>query len=77
MLGGIADSVHEVIELDPGNIIPHRGLPCVGEPISSRGWGNVVKTSIIMLDVNAVFSSEELALVSGAADAADQPVLRH
>lgn len=69
VLGGIADSVHEVIELDPGNINPAPRIAMRWRTEFIQGMGRRGDDFIIILDVNAVFSSSELALVSGMAGA--------
>lgn len=61
VLGGIADSVHEVIELDPGNIDPPPRIGMRWRTEFIQGLGKRGDDFIIMLDVNAVFSSEETA----------------
>ena len=66
MLGGIADSVHEVIELDPGNIDPPPRIAMRWRTDFIQGMGKRGDDFIIILDINAVFSSEELALVKEA-----------
>jgi purine-binding chemotaxis protein CheW len=66
VLGGIADSVHEVIELEPGNIDPPPRIAMRWRTEFIQGMGKRGDEFIILLDVNAVFSSEELAVVSGA-----------
>jgi len=45
VLGGIADSVHEVIELEPARSIRLRGSPCAGAPNSFTEWENVETNS--------------------------------
>ena len=67
VLGGIADSVHEVIELEPGNIDPPPRIAMRWRTDFIQGMGKRGDDFIIILDVNAVFSSEELALVRDAA----------
>ena len=64
VLGGIADSVHEVIDLEPGNINPPPRIAMRWRTEFIRGMGKRGSDFIIILDVNAVFSSDELALVS-------------
>jgi purine-binding chemotaxis protein CheW len=64
VLGGIADSVHEVIELEPGNINPPPRIAMRWRTDFIQGMGKRGDEFIIILDVNAVFSSEELALVA-------------
>lgn len=65
VLGGIADSVHEVIELDAGSINPPPRIAMRWRTEFIQGMGRRGDDFIIILDVNAVFSSEELAIVSG------------
>jgi len=64
VLGGIADSVHEVIELDPANIDPPPRIAMRWRTEFIQGMGKRGDDFIILLDVNAVFSSDELALVN-------------
>jgi len=66
VLGGIADSVHEVIELDQENIEPPPRIAMRWRTDFIQGMGKRGDDFIIILDVNAVFSSEELALVRDA-----------
>jgi purine-binding chemotaxis protein CheW len=63
VLGGIADSVHEVIELDPANINPAPRIATRWRSEFIQGMGRRGEDFIIILDVNAVFSSQEAALV--------------
>lgn len=73
VLGGIADSVHEVIELDPGSIHPPPRIATRWRPELIQGMGRRGDDFIIILDVNAVFSSEELATIGKSP--ADEPEL--
>jgi len=66
VLGGIADSVHEVIELEPGNINPPPRIAMRWRTDFIQGMGKRGDDFIIILDVNAVFSSDELAVVADA-----------
>ena len=66
ILGGLADSVHEVIELEPANINPPPRIAMRWRTGFIQGMGKRGDDFIIILDVNAVFSSEELALVGEA-----------
>ncbi len=63
VLGGIADSVHEVIELDPASINPPPRIAMRWKTEFIKGLGQRGDDFIIILDVNAVFASGELALV--------------
>jgi purine-binding chemotaxis protein CheW len=67
VLGGIADSVHEVIELDPAQIDPPPRIAMRWRTDFIQGMGKRGDDFIIVLDVNTVFSSEDLALVRDAA----------
>ena len=76
VLGGIADSVHEVIEIEPANIDPPPQIAMRWRSEFIRGMGRRGDEFIIILDVNAVFCSEELALVgegAGAGSSAAKP----
>ena len=74
VLGGIADSVHEVIELEPGSINAPPRIAMRWRTDFIQGMGKRGDDFIIILDVNAVFSSEELAVVSEASSPAMEPV---
>jgi purine-binding chemotaxis protein CheW len=60
VLGGIADSVHEVIELEPGNINPAPRIAMRWRTEFIQGMGKRGDDFIILLDVNAVFASKDL-----------------
>jgi purine-binding chemotaxis protein CheW len=75
VLGGIADSVHEVIELEPENIGPPPRIAMRWRTDFIQGMGKRGDEFIIILDVNAVFSSEELALVADAVPRAEDLAL--
>jgi purine-binding chemotaxis protein CheW len=75
VLGGMADSVHEVIELDSANINPPPRIAMRWRTEFIQGMGRRGDEFIIILDVNAVFSSEDLAVVGEAAAAAAEPIL--
>ena len=66
VLGGIADSVHEVIELEPGSIDPPPRIAMRWRTDFILGMGKRGDNFIIILDVNAVFHSDEMALVEAA-----------
>lgn len=66
VMGAMADSVQEVIELDPGLIEP---APKIGVKLCNRfikGMGKHNGEFIIILDSDMVFSEEEAALVQAA-----------
>jgi purine-binding chemotaxis protein CheW len=75
VLGGMADSVHEVIELEPASIHPPPRIAMRWRSEFIRGMGRRGDDFIIILDVNAVFASEELALVDNAASTHPEPSL--
>jgi len=71
VLGALADSVQEVIELEPGQI---EAAPRIGSSVRAdfiRGMGRRGEGFIIILDVDRVFSGEELSLVAGTAGVAE------
>ncbi|OHB25540.1 MAG: chemotaxis protein CheW [Desulfuromonadaceae bacterium GWC2_58_13] len=68
VLGALADSVQEVLDLEPDQIEP---APRIGTRLSTefiRGMGKRDEQFIIILDIDRVFSSEELAVVQAAGD---------
>lgn len=65
VLGALADSVQEVIELDPAHIEPP---PRIGTRLRTdfiRGMGKRDEEFLILLDIDRVFSAEELSVVEG------------
>lgn len=67
VLGALADSVREVLELDAGDIDP---APKLGTRLDTqfiKGMGKLDEEFIIILDIDRVFSTEELARVQSAA----------
>ncbi len=65
VLGALADSVQEVFDLEPDQIEP---APSLGSRIKTEfiaGMGKHGDEFIIILDIDKVFSVEELALVQG------------
>ena len=73
VLGAVADSVHEVIELEPANIDPPPRIAMRWRTDFIQGMGKRGDDFIIILDVNAVFSSEEIALAEAALAADSEP----
>jgi purine-binding chemotaxis protein CheW len=63
MIGALVDSVNEVMDLDTEHIEPP---PSIGTQLNTdfiRGMGKQDGQFIIILDIEKIFSSEELALV--------------
>lgn len=66
VLGALSDSVKEVMDIEPENIEP---APRIGTSIKAdfiKGIGKHGEDFIILLDINKVFSEEELLQLSGA-----------
>jgi len=64
VLGALADSVQEVIDLGPENIEP---APRIGTKLRTEfitGMGKQNDRFVIMLDIDRVFSADDLALVN-------------
>ena len=69
VLGALADSVQEVLDLEPGSIAP---APKIGTKLKTefiKGMGKRDDKFIIILDIDKVFSADELSLVGSASDA--------
>jgi purine-binding chemotaxis protein CheW len=72
VLGALADSVQEVIELGPNHIEP---APKIGTKLNTdfiRGMGKQDERFIIILDIDKVFSVDELVQVK--AGGAEEPI---
>uniref|UniRef100_A0A831UCI0 Chemotaxis protein CheW n=1 Tax=Geobacter metallireducens TaxID=28232 RepID=A0A831UCI0_GEOME len=70
VLGMLADSVQEVFELEPENIEP---APRIGMKLDTsfiRGMGKHGDTFIIILDIDRVFSADDLTGIDGQERAA-------
>lgn len=66
VLGALADSVQEVIELEPNQIEP---APRFGTRLAAEfilGMGKKDDSFIILLDIDKIFSSEEVAMIHAA-----------
>ncbi len=66
VLGALADSVQEVVDLEPDRIEP---APRIGTRLNTefiRGMGKHNDRFIIILDIDRIFSAEELSLVQEA-----------
>lgn len=77
VLGGIADSVHEVIELEPSNIEPPPRIGMHWRSDFIKGMGKRGDNFIIILDVNAFFSADEGALISKLTADMPEPAMVH
>jgi purine-binding chemotaxis protein CheW len=65
VIGALADSVEEVIDLEPDQIEP---APRIGTHIRTdfiKGMGKRDTQFIMILDIDRVFSADELAVVRG------------
>jgi purine-binding chemotaxis protein CheW len=71
VVGGIADSVHEVIELEPSQINPPPRIAMRWRTELIEGMGRRGDEFIIILNLKQVFSSDATALVESVADAAE------
>lgn len=62
VIGTLADSVQEVFEIDPENIEP---APKIGTRLKTefiKGMGKREEVFLMILDINKIFSSEELEI---------------
>lgn len=66
VLGTLADSVNEVIDLDKGRIEPPPRIGMRWRTEFIKGIGKRDELFIILLDIDRVFSSDELALAEAA-----------
>jgi purine-binding chemotaxis protein CheW len=65
VLGVLADSVQEVVEMEPDHIEPP---PQLGTKLNTefiKGMGKVDNDFVMILDIDKVFSSEELTDIQG------------
>ena len=68
VFGALADAVHEVMEIDPSNIEPP---PKIGTHLNTdfiRGMGKREEEFLMILDIDRIFSTEELAMASLTAE---------
>lgn len=66
VLGALADSVQEVVEMEPDQIEP---APHIGTRLNTdfiRGMGKHGENFIMILDIDRVFSEQEMAAVQDA-----------
>lgn len=72
VLGALADSVQEVIEMDPSQI---EAAPHIGNHLRTdflKGMGKHNERFVMILDIDKVFSSVELASVQGLDSVTEQ-----
>jgi purine-binding chemotaxis protein CheW len=77
VLGALADSVQEVVDLEPQQIEP---APKIGTKLRNefiRGMGKHNKGFIIILDIDKVFSVDEVSLVETLGAGAECPLVHH
>lgn len=68
VIGGLADSVHEVLELEPQDIETPPTLGMRWRTDLILGMGKREEQFLIILDIDKVFSADEIAAVSEGAD---------
>jgi purine-binding chemotaxis protein CheW len=71
ILGALADSVQEVMDLEPDHIEP---APKIGTRLNTefiKGMGKKDNRFVIILDIDKIFSTDELALVQKTQTDAD------
>ena len=72
VIGALADSVQEVMDLEANHIEP---APRIGTRLNTefiRGMGKRNSAFIIILDIDKVFSTDELALVQAGQEEAER-----
>ena len=65
ILGALADSVQEVVEMEPGQI---EAAPHIGTGLNTdfiRGMGKLDNRFVMILDIDKVFTNDELETVQG------------
>ncbi len=67
VIGALADSVQEVVEIEPGQIDPAPRMGTAINPKFIRGMGKRDDRFVIILEVSSVFSAEELAVARSVA----------
>ncbi|HOS98508.1 MAG TPA: chemotaxis protein CheW, partial [Deltaproteobacteria bacterium] len=71
VLGVLADSVHEVMELEPESIEP---APKIGTKLNTdfiKGMGKRDEEFVMILDIDKVFSLDELSFVAQSGSSAE------
>ena len=73
VIGALADSVHEVKDLDPSQIEAPPRLGARWRSDFIKGIGKTDDTFIMILDIDRVFSSDELAFIGEVESAVPLP----
>ncbi|HEY4743792.1 MAG TPA: chemotaxis protein CheW [Desulfuromonadaceae bacterium] len=71
ILGALADSVQEVVEMEPGQI---EAAPHIGTHLNTdfiKGMGKLDNRFIMILDIDKVFTNDELETVQGQQQGTD------
>jgi purine-binding chemotaxis protein CheW len=68
-LGALADAVQEVVELPPDQIDPPPRMGAAVDVAFIKGMGKIGEQFVIVLDVERIFSAEELSTVAAAGSA--------
>ena len=76
VLGAIADSVHEVMELSADRIEPPPKIGNRWQTSFIKGIGKRDDQFVMILDVDRVFSSEELSIVDESIMAVPEPGIK-
>lgn len=71
VVGGLADSVEDVITLEPAQIDPPPKIASRWRSEFISGMGRIGEQFVMILDINAVFAREESAVFQAAHTAAD------
>jgi len=66
VMGALADSVHEVMEIEPNNIEPAPKIGTRWKTEFIKGIGKRNEQFIIILDIDRVFSTDELAIIESS-----------
>jgi len=67
VLGALADSVQEVVEMEPDHIEP---APHLGTKFNTdfiKGMGKIDNEFVMILDIDKVFSAEDIAVATAVA----------
>jgi len=73
VIGALADSVEEVLELDQSQIEPPPRLGTRLKTDFLKGMGKRGEEFIMLLDIGKIFSADELDLLQGASESREAP----